>query len=400
MNDLINKNRRAILIVLDSAGIGEAPDAALYNDVGANTFANLAKANGGINLPAMQNMGLGNIPDILPTGKPIPGVPANNSPIASYGALQEKSMGKDTTTGHWEMAGIMLERGFTILPQEYPSFPPELIAEFEKKTGRKVIGNKAASGTEIIAELGERQMKEGCWIVYTSADSVFQLAAHEDIIPLEETYKACEIARELCNPLYIGRVIARPYIGTPGNFTRTDNRKDFSFPIPEPTILDRLSSNGVDVTTVGKIDDIFDHQGMTKICHSENNHDAKNDLIQLIKNNQRGLIFVNFIDFDMLYGHRRNPQGYAQALEDIDIYFSKLIPMLDDDDILMITADHGNDPTFHGTDHTREYVPLLLYRRKTPPANIGIRQGFYDIAQTLASFFNISPMPRGKSIPI
>lgn len=392
-----NKARRAILIVLDSVGIGEAPDAANYGDTGANTFANLAAAVGGIRLPMLEKMGLGNIPPILPTGKSILGVTSADNPIASYGALQETSQGKDTTTGHWEMAGIQLDKGFAILPAEFPSFPLDLIAELEKRTGRKVIANYAASGTKIIAELGEQQMKESCWIVYTSGDSVFQLAAHEDIIPLEETYKACEIARELCNPLHIGRIIARPYIGSHGNFTRTDNRKDYSYPIPEPTILSRLSEQGIEVTTVGKIDDIFDHQGMTKICHSENNNDAKNDLLKLIQNGQGGLIFVNFIDFDMLYGHRRNPEGYAKALEDIDKYLTELIPLLASDDLLMISADHGNDPTFKGTDHTREYVPIISYRKNSPAKNIGIRKGFFDVAQSLATFFAIEPISRGVS---
>ena len=392
-----NKTRRAILIVLDSVGIGEAPDAANYGDVGANTFANLASAAGGVKLPTLESMGLGNIPPILPTGKPIQGVATTNTPIASFGALQEMSQGKDTTTGHWEMAGIELDDGFTVLPAAAPSFPLELIAEFEKRTGRKVIANYAASGTKIIADLGEQQMREGCWIVYTSGDSVFQLAAHEDIIPLQETYKACEIARELCNPLHIGRVIARPYIGRPGEFTRTNNRKDYSYPIPEPTILTRLSEQGIEVTTVGKIDDIFDHQGMTKVCHSETNAGAKKDLLQLIKDGQSGLIFVNFIDFDMLYGHRRDPEGYAKALEDIDTYLAELIPLLDSDDLLMISADHGNDPTFKGTDHTREYVPIISYQKNSTAKNIGIRKGFFDIAQSLAYFFNIEPIPRGKS---
>lgn len=392
-----HKERRAILIVLDSAGIGEAPDAASYGDRGSNTFANLAAAAGGIKLPMLEKMGLGNIPPILPTGKPIQGVTTTDKPIASFGALQEMSQGKDTTTGHWEMAGLQLDSGFPIMPAEAPSFPPELIAEFEKRTGRKVIANCAASGTKIIAELGEQQMREGCWIVYTSGDSVFQLAAHEDIIPLAETYKACEIARALCNPLYIGRVIARPYIGKPGAFTRTNNRKDYSYPIPEKTVLTLLSEQGVEVTTVGKIDDIFDHQGMTKVCHSETNKVAKEDLLTLIKDGQSGFIFVNFIDFDMLYGHRRDPEGYAKALEDVDAYLAELIPLLNPDDLLMISADHGNDPTFKGTDHTREYVPVISYRKNSPAINLGIRKGFFDIAQTVATFFNIEPIQRGKS---
>lgn len=388
---------RAFLVVLDSVGIGAAPDAAAYGDTGANTLGHIGEAVPDFHLPAMQKMGLGNIPSLLPTGICIRGVEPTPRPTASWGALRELSAGKDTTTGHWELAGLLTERGFHIFPPQYPSFPPQLIAEFEKRTGRKTIGNRAASGTAIIAELGAEQMKTGAWIVYTSADSVFQIAAHEDIIPLPELYRGCETARELCNPLHVGRVIARPYIGTPGSFQRTENRRDFSLPLPEPTILDILNDAGVAVTTVGKLDDIFAHRGITHSHHVENNRDAEESLVTDTRKNTDGFWFANLIDFDMLYGHRRDAKGYARALEQADSFFERWIPMLTPSDILMVTADHGNDPTFKGTDHTREYVPLLAYRPGRRGINLGIRNGYFDVAQSLASFFGISPIRRGVS---
>lgn len=388
---------KAFLIVLDSVGIGAAPDADRYGDAGANTLAHLAAAAGGLTLPTLTRLGLGNIPGLLPGGLPIKGVPPARKPAASFGALQEVSQGKDTTTGHWELCGLELKQGFHVFPPGPPSFPPEMIAEFEKRSGRPCIGNKAASGTAIIAELGPQQTQEGCWIVYTSADSVFQIAAHEETIPLPELYTACEIARELCNPLQIGRVIARPYVGTRGAYRRTQNRRDFSYPLPEPTLLDKLSEHGVPVTTVGKLDDIFNRRGIARILHVENNPDAQKDTLQLAHEDRQGLVFVNLIDFDMLYGHRRDAVGYARALKEANAFIRELIELLTEDDLLMITADHGNDPTFRGTDHTREYVPLLSYRRGQPGRNLGIRRGFYDVAQTLAAFFGIPPLPRGVS---
>ncbi|MBA4389066.1 MAG: phosphopentomutase [Verrucomicrobia bacterium] len=388
---------RAFLIVLDSVGIGEAPDAADYGDVGSNTLGHLAQAVGGLHLPSFQMLGLGNIPALIPGDIPIKGVPAARAPLASYGAMQEKSKGKDTTTGHWEMAGIELKEGFQLFPHAYPSFPDTLINDFERRTGRKVICNRAASGTAIIAELGEQQMRDGSWIVYTSGDSVFQVAAHEEVIPLPELYKACEIARELCNPYRIGRVIARPYIGKPGAFKRTENRRDFSYPLPEPSILDRLSARGFQSITVGKLNDIFDNRGITRSIHVENNPDAQKALLGLAKESFSGFVFANFIDFDMLYGHRRDPSGYASCLAATDTFLAEFLHGLTKDDLLMITADHGNDPTFKGTDHTREFVPLLVYRKGRPGASLGIRHGFYDIAQSLASFFGIDPVPRGAS---
>ncbi len=390
---------RAILIILDSVGIGAAPDAAEYHDAGANTLAHLARRAGGLRLPALQRLGLGNIPPLLPAGEPIAGVPPARNPLAAFGAMQEKSRGKDTTIGHWEIAGLELPDGFHLFPAGPPSFPPDLVAAFETRTGRRLIGNRAASGVAIIEELGPRQMQSGEWIVYTSADSVLQIAAHEAVIPLPELYRACEIARELGNRYPVGRVIARPFVGRPGAFRRTENRRDFSYPPPEPTILDRLASAGIAVEAVGKIEDIFARRGITRSYHTGNNRDSQAQVMELIGREAPGLVIANFIDFDMLYGHRRDAAGYARSLEAADVFFGELIPRLAPDDLLIVTADHGNDPTFTGTDHTREYVPLLAYRSGQPGQSLGIRRGFYDVAQTLAAFFGLPPLPRGTVFP-
>ncbi|MBI2438081.1 MAG: phosphopentomutase [Lentisphaerae bacterium] len=367
---------KVILIVLDSLGIGAAPDAPEYGDSGADTLGHLAEAVGGIQLPTLQRLGLGNIPALLPAGKAICGVPAVAQPLASYGAMQEVSKGKDTITGHWEMAGLELPRGFHLFPKGPPSFPPELVSAFEQQTGRRLIGNKAASGTAIIEELGARQLREGAWIVYTSADSVFQIASHEEIIPLTELYHACEIARRLCDAYQVGRVIARPFTGQPGAFRRTENRRDYSFALPELTVLDRLAAASVPVTGVGKIEDIFNKSGLTRSFHTLSTQASQQEVLELARAQSAGLIFANFIDFDMLYGHRRDVKGYAAALEQTDLFFGKLLAAVNPADWLMITADHGNDPTFRGTDH---------------------RHGFYDVAQSLAKIFNLPPMPRGIS---
>ena len=389
---------RVFLLVLDSAGIGNAPDAEEYGDKGSNTIAHTASAVGGLDVPVLQSLGLGNIPSLIPGGLPLEGVPPHPHPKASYGAMREMSRGKDTTTGHWELAGLFLAEGFRIFQPDYPSFPSELINALTSTTGRSILGNRAASGTQIIQELGPEQMKTGAWIVYTSADSVLQIAAHEDTIPLKELYRACEKARELCNSYMIGRVIARPYKGEPGNFTRTENRRDYSYPPPEDTILDRLSGAGINVVTVGKLDDIFAHRGMTKSFHVENNADAGEIMSHLADTlKEDSFIFANFIDFDMLYGHRRDARGYADALEKTDGFLRSFLPKLAEGDVLILTADHGNDPTFRGTDHTREYAPLLLYRPCMKGSELGIRRGFYDAAQTIASLFGIKAMPRGKA---
>jgi phosphopentomutase len=386
---------RAFLVVLDSVGIGETPDAADYGDRGASTLAHCAQAVGGLRVPALAAMGLGNIPGAIPGGEAIQGVPPVTTPTASWGAMQELSRGKDTTTGHWEMAGLIMEKGFHLFPGGPPSFPPDFTAEFERRTGRPMAGNKAASGTAIIEELGRRQMREGCWIVYTSADSVVQIAAHEEVIPLPELYRACQIARRLCDKYPVGRVIARPYVGRPGAFRRTTNRRDFSYPPPEPTLLDRLTSRGITVTTVGKLDDIFAGRGVARAVHLETSREAADATLGLARKGDDGLVFVNLIDFDMLYGHRRDPGGYAQALAEADAFLGQLGSLLRDGDVLIVTADHGNDPTFRGTDHTREYVPLLAYAPAISPTCLGIRRGFCDIAQSLASFFGVEPLPRG-----
>jgi phosphopentomutase len=388
---------RAFLIVLDSVGIGAAPDAHAYGDDGANTLAHLADAVAGLRLPTLQTLGLGNTPALIPGGLPIRGVPPAAAPGACFGAMQEMSEGKDTTTGHWEMAGLLMRPGFGLFPPGPPSFPPALIEPFVQRTGRRVIGNKAASGTVVIEELGAEQIRTGAWIVYTSADSVFQIAAHEDTIPLAELYRGCAIARALCNPYRVGRVIARPYVGIPGAFRRTQNRRDFSYPLPEPTLLDRLAERGVAVVTVGKLDDIFAGRGITEAVHLENNADAQAAVLGLARRAGPLLVFANLIDFDMLYGHRRDARGYARALEEADRFLGELVQRMTPGDLLVITADHGNDPTFRGTDHTREYVPVLAYRPGAPGVNLGIRRGFFDAAQSLAACFGLPPLPRGRS---
>ena len=391
--------KQAILLILDSVGIGAAPDAADYGDAGANTLIHIAEAVGGLRLNCLQKMGLGNIPALITPGLSIQGVLPTANPTASYGAMREVSRGKDTTTGHWEIAGLEMKEGFRLFPGKYPSFPPELINAFETETGRKIIGNKAASGTMIIEELGPRQLKTGAWIVYTSADSVFQIAAHENTIPLDELYRGCEIARRLGNPYRIGRIIARPYTGNPGNFQRTAGRRDYSFPMPEPSILEYLAGAGVTVTTVGKIEDIFDRRGISRSFHTTSNAESQTKLSELVGQNHaaNGLIIANLVDFDMLYGHRRDAKGYAAALEKTDKFLETFITGLGHEGLLIITADHGNDPTFKGTDHTREYVPLLVYRPGIPGKLLGIRHGFYDIAQSLAAWFGIASLSHGQN---
>lgn len=388
---------KAILIVLDSVGIGAAPDAVAYGDVGAATLQNLAVATGGVNIPTLRSMGLGNIPGLLAGNSDILGVTAVEEPLAGWGAMREVSEGKDTVTGHWEMAGIKLSSGFHLFPHRYPAFPASLVSEFERRTGRKLIGNKAASGTDIMEELGEESMKTGAFICYTSADSVFQIEANIDVIPLEELYSACVTARELCDPLKVGRVIARPFRGKPGSFKRTEDRKDYAYLPDYPTVLECLTDRGISVYGVGKIEDIYSGRGITESVHAGNMADAQKEVVRFTREREDGFIFANFIDFDMLYGHRRDPVGYAKALEQVDGWLSSYLPVLGDDDILILTADHGNDPTYTGSDHTREYVPLIVYRPGEQGRCLGVRDGFYDIAQSLAEFFEIDSMPYGES---
>ncbi len=389
---------KCVLIVLDSVGIGYAPDASAFGDEGAATMPHIAEAIGGLNVPTLEALGLGNI---LPmTGQPltIKGVRPVEKPLASFGAMRELSQGKDTITGHWEIGGLEMNPGFHSFPPGPPSFPEKLVKAFEERTGRKILGNKAASGTAIIDELGEQSMREGKWIAYTSADSVFQIAANIDLIPLAELYRACEIARELCDPYQVGRVIARPFRGSgKGNFHRTEDRRDYAFKPSEPTILERAHNAGVPVYAVGKIEDIFAHRGITESDHTGNNHSSQKTVERFTREKMNGFIFANFIDFDMLYGHRRDPKGYGECIEQTDSWLKSYLPMIGKDDLLIITADHGNDPTWKGTDHTREIVPLLVYQPGKPGRSLGIRHGYFDIAQSIASFFKLDPLPRGVS---
>ena len=383
------ENRRAILLVLDSVGIGAMPDANEYNDPpNCFTLGNVATACQGLYLPNLQAMGLGNIAEIE-------GVPPISSPNAAYGRMAEKAPGKDTTTGHWEMSGVILEKPLALFPD---GFSQELIGAFSEKTGRGVLGNCAASGTEIIARLGEKQKETGSWIVYTSADSVFQIAAHEDVIPLDELYKACEIARELVDPIHVGRVIARPFVGEPGAYVRTANRKDYATPPPGETILDRLSKNEVPVVGVGKIGSIFNYRGIQESHPTKNNDDGIKQTFQCLEQHKEGLLFVNLVDFDSKFGHRNNPEGYGNALEEFDKHLGKLLETLSEDDLLIITADHGCDPTVPGTDHSREYVPLLV-RHSSLQAGTSLetRATFADIAQSLASFWGVGSLSVGTS---
>jgi phosphopentomutase len=312
--------------------------------------------------------------------------------------MREISEGKDTVTGHWEIAGLDLRPGFALFPPGPPSFAPELMAAFEQETGRPALGNKAASGTAVIDELGPASMAgRGAWIVYTSADSVFQIAANIDVIPLADLYAACAIARRLCDPLRVGRVIARPFRGTPGNFHRTEDRRDYAFQPAEPTLLERLHDAGVPVCAVGKIEDIFAHRGITHSNHTGNNRDSQQAVEAFHAQIDRGFIFANFIDFDMHFGHRRDPAGYADCLRQTDAWLASFLPRLASDDLLLLTADHGNDPTYRGSDHTREIVPLLVYGPGRPARPLGVRQGFFDLAQSVAARHGLPPLPRGVS---
>jgi len=374
--------RRVVLIVLDSVGCGDAPDAAAYGDEGSNTLANMAQAVGGLKLPNLGRLGLGNITSIQ-------GVPPVATPSAAYGRLTEISPGKDTTTGHWELTGISLSRPFPTYPN---GFPPDLMAEFERRTGRGTLGNYPASGTVIIQELGQEHLHTGKPIVYTSADSVFQVAAHEEIIPIDELYRICQIARELLTGEHaVGRVIARPFVGDPGSFTRTQRRKDFSLLPPRDTILDVLKAAGKEVIGVGKIEDIFAHRGLTQSNHTSNNKAGVDAILEFMASDADGLIFANLVDFDMLYGHRNNPRGYADALEEFDARLPDIEVALRDLDVMMITADHGNDPTTPSTDHSRERVPILVTgSRVHRGVNLGTRDSFADVAATIADLLSVA----------
>jgi phosphopentomutase len=367
---------RAIIIVLDSVGIGELPDACKFGDEGSNTLVNTAIAVGGLNVPNLESFGLGKIDDIL-------GVSKDVEEEAFYGKMIERSAAKDTTSGHWEIMGVVTEKPFPTYPN---GFPDEVIDQFTKSIGRSILGNKTASGTEIIKELGAEHIKTGSPIVYTSADSVFQIAACEDVIPIESLYEICERARGILTGKHnVGRVIARPFIVKNGIYIRTERRRDFSIPPPEKTILDKTSKSGYEVVGVGKIGDIFAHRGLTKEIHATNNNEGILKTIECIKENFKGIIFTNLIDFDMQYGHRNDPKGYAGALESFDRSLPEIVDSLKVEDILIITADHGCDPTTPSTDHSREYVPLLVFGKKlNKPGPLGIRKSFADIGATIS----------------
>ncbi|PZD93465.1 phosphopentomutase [Paenibacillus sambharensis] len=381
--------KRMTVIVLDSVGIGELPDAPSFGDAGAHTLGHIAEQVSGFDLPNLRKLGLGNI---APIGDWNPAA----EPLAAYGRMAEVSVGKDTMTGHWELAGLRINVPFRTFPD---GFPAELLSIFEERTGRKVIGNKPASGTEILDELGRRQMETGEWIVYTSADSVFQIAAHEEIIPLEELYRACEIARELTleEPYAVGRVIARPYVGEPGSFKRTSNRHDYAVSPPSPTVLNALQDGGFDVWSVGKINDIFSGEGITASYPTKSNADGIERTIELMDKSFSGLLFTNLVDFDSLFGHRRDPAGYAGALKEFDQELPRLLERVTEDDLLIITADHGNDPVHAGTDHTREYVPLLAYNPRLKNVRLGVRETFSDVAATIAANFGVAGTGNGRS---
>lgn len=380
--------KRIHLLVMDSVGIGEAPDAKDFNDEGSNTLGHIAE-EAGLSIPNLQALGLGNI-------APVKGVDPVENTNGYYTKLEEVSVGKDTMTGHWELTGLNIQTPFRVFPD---GFPDELIEKIETHTGRKIVANRPASGTEIIDEYGEHQMETGDLIVYTSADPVLQIAAHEDIIPLEELYSICEYVRELTKeePYMIGRIIARPYVGEPGNFKRTSNRHDYALDPFGDTVLDFLKEDGKDVIAVGKINDIFNGQGITDSVRTRSNMDGVDKLLEVMKKDFNGLSFTNLVDFDALFGHRRDVVGYKEALEEFDARIPELLDALEEDDLLLITADHGNDPTQPGTDHTREYVPLLVTGPKLKEYK-ELPQGYFaDISATIAENFGVQDTGFGNS---
>ncbi len=380
--------KRVILIVLDSVGIGELPDAHLYNDTGSNTLGNIASAYPKLELPNLIEMGLGNI-------DPSNDLKKTESPSASFGKAIEQSKGKDTTTGHWEISGLILKKPFPTFPDGFPS---HFMKKFEEAIGLETIGNYSASGTIIINDLGEEHMTTCKPIVYTSADSVFQVAMHEDVIPIEKQYEICQTAREmLSDDMEVGRVIARPFIGTVGHFSRTSRRKDFAVEPPD-NLLTAIQKAGKKVFSIGKIVDIFAGKGISNYVKTANNMEGINASINAIQDETEGLIFTNLVDFDMLYGHRRNVEGYAKCLMEFDAKLPEILNALKADDLLIITADHGNDPTHHGTDHTREYIPILNYGKQVKKGvNMGIRNTFADIASTVAEALNVDYKGDGES---
>lgn len=380
--------KRVHLIVMDSVGIGEAPDADKFNDVGSDTLGHIAE-QAGLTIPHLEKLGLGNI-------RPLKGVKEVSNHLGYYTKLEEVSVGKDTMTGHWEIMGLNIQTPFRVFPN---GFPDDLIHQIEEHTGRKIVANKPASGTAIIDEYGEHQMKTGDLIVYTSADPVLQIAAHEDVIPLEELYSICEYVRNITleDPYMIGRIIARPYLGEPGNFTRTSNRHDYALDPFGNTVLDSLKDAGKDVIAIGKINDIFNGQGITDSVRTKSNMDGVDQLLKVMDKNFTGLSFLNLVDFDAAFGHRRDVKGYGEAIDDFDGRMEEILGKLKEDDLLLITADHGNDPTAPGTDHTREYVPLLAYSPSMKHHGELTQGHFADIGTTIAENFGVPSTGFGES---
>jgi phosphopentomutase len=382
--------RNFLIIVLDGVGVGELPDAAKYSDEGSNTLGNISKVLGPLKLPNLESFGLGYLTEIAGLGRP-------DVLEASYGKLTEVSHGKDSTTGHWELGGLKVEIEFPFYPE---GFPTALVECFLKETGLTgILGNYAASGTEIIKVLGSQHVKTGYPIIYTSADSVFQVAAHEDVIPLSRLFEICKTARDkvFVGKDAVGRIIARPFIGTAGNYARTTNRKDFSLDPPSPTILDYCLADGTDTYAIGKINDLFNYRGISRQLKTKSNSEGIEKIIDVSGTVKDSLIFMNLVDFDVYYGHRNDPAGFYKALREFDDRLPDIMGTLDESDRMVITADHGNDPTDVSTDHTREYVPLLYYRRNSPGKNLGTRATFSDVAQTAAHFFNINNDLQGTS---
>jgi len=381
------RTRRALLLILDGVGIGDAPDSARYGDAGSNTLGNLSRAMGGLTLPNLQALGLGNI-------VPLHGVSPTETPTAAWGSAIPVSAGKDSTTGHWELAGVTLSRPFPTYPN---GFPEALLAEFARATGRGVLANCVASGTTVIADYAEQQRESGQWIVYTSADSVFQIAAHEEWIPLHELYAACEIARQLLVPPHdVSRVIARPYRGEAGAYVRTANRRDYAIPSPAPTLLDMLAEAGVPRHGIGKVDDLFAGRNLTAE-HTRDNADGVARISAWLRDSHHGFCFANLVDFDQFYGHRNDVPGFAAALSALDAALPSLLTALREDDLLIITADHGNDPTTPSTDHSRERVPVLAVGAQLHPVALGERPTFGDIGATIAEWFGVPWRGTGTS---
>ena len=381
--------RRAVIIVMDSFGVGEAPDAAEYGDKGADTIGHVSEAVGGLDLPNFQQAGLGNLhPAIL-------GIPPAENPTMAVGRMREASKGKDSTTGHWEIAGIVTNKPYATFTET--GFPPDLVTRLEKETGRSYIGNKAASGTVIIDELGAQHLETGALILYTSGDSVLQIAAHDSVAPVPELYRISGIARSIADDYRIGRIIARPFIGALGEFHRTYDRKDFAMPPPDATILDKAHEAGLHTYGVGKIEDLFVGRGLTDTVHTEGDRHGLEATLEAIAKVDQGIVFTNLVDLDMRYGHREDPVGYAAGLAVIDEYIPQLVDAIGGLDLLILTADHGTDPTDGDTDHTREYVPLLVWSATAAGIGLGARDQYSDVAATIAEGFDLDPFPTGQS---